>query len=298
MQTLDEDFIEDLFMTTNHHYIMFFTNKGRVYRLKAYEIPESSRTARGTAIINLLQLLPQEKITAVISLKEYKDNRYLFMATKKGMVKKTKIREYENIRKNGLQAISLKEEDELIEVKVTDKDSEIFLVTKQGMCIRFKETDVRHTGRSSMGVIGMNLADRDEVIGMQLQSQGDSLLFVSENGMGKRTFLNEFSVQKRGGKGLKCYKITEKTGDVIGVKAVENEHEIMLITTEGIIIQLRVQDISILGRITSGVRMMNLDEGIKVAQIAKVRERISNGEQEYDNVEDALEQIGETEGES
>ena len=298
MQTIEDDFIEDLLMTTTHHYLNFFTSLGRVYRLKAYGIPEAGRTARGTAVINLLQLSPGEKITAMIPINEYDRSKNLFMVTKKGIVKKTSLMEFSNVRKNGLAAISLKDDDELIEVKVTDKDSEIFLVTKQGMCIRFKETDVRHTGRSSMGVIGMNLADRDEVIGMQLQSQGDSLLFVSENGMGKRTFLNEFSVQKRGGKGLKCYKITEKTGDVIGVKAVENEHEIMLITTEGIIIQLRVQDISILGRITSGVRMMNLDEGIKVAQIAKVRERISNGEQEYDNVEDALEQIGETEGES
>ena len=298
MQTIEDDFIEDLLMTTTHHYLNFFTSLGRVYRLKAYGIPEAGRTARGTAVINLLQLSPGEKITAMIPINEYDCSKNLFMVTKKGIVKKTSLMECTNVRKNGLAAISLKDDDELIEVKVTDKDSEIFLVTKQGMCIRFKETDVRHTGRSSMGVIGMNLADRDEVIGMQLQSQGDSLLFVSENGMGKRTFLNEFSVQKRGGKGLKCYKITEKTGDVIGVKAVENEHEIMLITTEGIIIQLRVQDISILGRITSGVRMMNLDEGIKVAQIAKVRERISNGEQEYDNVEDALEQIGETEGES
>ena len=298
MQTIEDDFIEDLLMTTTHHYLNFFTSLGRVYRLKAYGIPEAGRTARGTAVINLLQLSPGEKITAMIPINEYDCSKNLFMVTKKGIVKKTSLMEFSNVRKNGLAAISLKDDDELIEVKVTDKDSEIFLVTKQGLCIRFKETDVRHTGRSSMGVIGMNLADRDEVIGMQLQSQGDSLLFVSENGMGKRTFLNEFSVQKRGGKGLKCYKITEKTGDVIGVKAVENEHEIMLITTEGIIIQLRVQDISILGRITSGVRMMNLDEGIKVAQIAKVRERISNGEQEYDNVEDALEQIGETEGES
>ncbi len=274
MQTIEDDFIEDLLMTTTHHYLNFFTSLGRVYRLKAYGIPEAGRTARGTAVINLLQLSPGEKITAMIPINEYDCSKNLFMVTKKGIVKKTSLMEFSNVRKNGLAAISLKDDDELIEVKVTDKDSEIFLVTKQGMCIRFKETDVRHTGRSSMGVIGMNLADRDEVIGMQLQSQGDSLLFVSENGMGKRTFLNEFSVQKRGGKGLKCYKITEKTGDVIGVKAVENEHEIMLITTEGIIIQLRVQDISILGRITSGVRMMNLDEGIKVAQIAKVRERI------------------------
>ncbi len=211
MQTLDEDFIEDLFMTTNHHYIMFFTNRGRVYRLKAYEIPESSRTARGTAIVNLLQLLPQEKITAVISLKEYEDNRYLFMATKKGMVKKTKIREYENIRKSGLAAISLKEEDELIEVKTTNNHKDIFLVTKDGMCIRFNERDVRSTGRTSMGVIGMNLSPDDEVVAMQIDSQGKYMLIVSENGLGKRTDMEEFTCQHRGGKGVKCYKILEKT---------------------------------------------------------------------------------------
>ena len=199
MQTIEDDFIEDLLMTTTHHYLNFFTSLGRVYRLKAYGIPEAGRTARGTAVINLLQLSPGEKITAMIPINEYDCSKNLFMVTKKGIVKKTSLMEFSNVRKNGLAAISLKDDDELIEVKVTDKDSEIFLVTKQGMCIRFKETDVRHTGRSSMGVIGMNLADRDEVIGMQLQSQGDSLLFVSENGMGKRTFLNEFSVQKRGG---------------------------------------------------------------------------------------------------
>ena len=220
MQTLDEDFIEDLFMTTNHHYIMFFTNRGRVYRLKAYEIPESSRTARGTAIVNLLQLLPQEKITAVISLKEYEDNRYLFMATKKGMVKKTKIREYENIRKSGLAAISLKEEDELIEVKTTNNHKDIFLVTKDGMCIRFNERDVRSTGRTSMGVIGMNLSPDDEVVAMQIDSQGKYMLIVSENGLGKRTDMEEFTCQHRGGKGVKCYKITPKTGQVVAAKIV------------------------------------------------------------------------------
>ncbi len=291
MQTIEDDFIEDLLMTTTHHYLNFFTSLGRIYRLKAYEIPEAGRTARGTAVINLLQLSPGEKITAMIPIKEYDDSKNLFMVTKEGIVKKTSLMEYANVRKNGLTAINLRDDDELIEVKITDKDSEIFLVTKQGMCIRFKETDVRATGRASMGVIGMNLDDGDDVIGMQLQSQGDSLLFVSENGLGKRTYLNEFTVQKRGGKGVKCYKITEKTGDVVGVKAVVDENEIMMITTEGIIIQLRMQDISTLGRITSGVKMINLDEGIKVAQIAKVREKVSNGEQEFDNVDDALEDI-------
>ena len=293
MQTIEDDFIEDLLMTTTHHYLNFFTSYGRVYRLKAYEIPEAGRTARGTAVINLLQLSPGEKITAMITIKEYVENMRLFMVTKKGIVKKTSIMEFANVRKNGLAAISLKDDDELIEVKVTDKDSEIFLVTKQGMCIRFQETDVRTTGRISMGVIGMNLSDDDEIIGMQLQSQGDSMLIVSENGLGKRTYLEEFTVQKRGGKGVKCYKITDKTGDVIGAKAVVDENEVMMITDGGIIIQLRVQDISKLGRITSGVKMINLDQGVKVAKIAKVREKISNGEQEFENVDDALEEISE-----
>ena len=295
MQTIEDDFIEDLLMTTTHYYLNFFTSLGRVYRLKAYEIPEAGRTARGTAIVNLLQLAPEEKITAMIPIKEYDNDKNLFMLTKKGIVKKTSLMEFYNIRKKGLTAINLKDDDELIEVKVTDRNSEIFLVTKQGICIRFKETDVRATGRSSMGVIGMNLSDGDEVIGMQLQSQGDSLLIVSENGLGKRTYLEEFSVQNRGGKGVKCYKITEKTGNVVGVKAVTDENEIMMITTEGIIIQLRMQDISTLGRITSGVKMMDLEEGVKIAGIAKVREKLYNGEQEFDNLEDAMEKMEEEE---
>jgi DNA gyrase subunit A len=260
---------------------------GRVYRLKAYEIPEAGRTARGTTIVNLLQLNAGEKITAMIPIKEYEEEKNLFMVTRKGIVKKTSLVEYENVRKNGLAAINLRDDDELIEVKTTKNDDQIFLVTKFGQCIRFKETDVRPTGRTSMGVIGMNLEDQDEIIGMQLECQGDSLLIVSENGLGKRTYLNEFHVQKRGGKGVKCYKITEKTGYVVGVKAVNDDNEIMMITTEGIIIQLRMQDISKLGRITSGVKMMNLKDGVKIAQIAKVREKISDGNQEFDNIEDA-----------
>ena len=294
MQTIEYDFIEDLLMTTTHHHLYFFTSLGRVYRLKAYEIPEAGRTARGTAVVNLLQLSPGEKITAMIPIDEYGDNKNLFMVTRKGIVKKTSLSDFSNVRKKGLTAINLRDDDELIEVKNTDKDSEIFLVTRQGMCIRFKETDVRNTGRSTMGVIGMNLSDGDEIVGMQLQKQGDSLLIVSENGMGKRTYLNEFTVQNRGGKGVKCYKITEKTGNVIGVKAVTDENEIMMITTEGVIIQLRMEDISTLGRITSGVRMMNLDEGVKVAKIAKVREKLSNGDREIDDIDEILENSPET----
>ena len=291
MPTIEEDFIADLLMTTTHHYVMFFTNFGRVYRLKAYEIPEAGRTARGTAIINLLQLAPEEKISAIIPVKDYEKDDNLFMVTRKGIVKKTPILEYSNVRKNGLAAINLREDDELIEVKVTNADSEIFLVTRDGMCIRFKETDVRNTGRTSMGVIGMTLSDNDEIVGMQLDHQGDSLLIVSENGMGKRTSMDEFTVQHRGGKGVKCYKITEKTGYVIGVKAVTDENEIMMITTEGIIIQIRMDDVSQLGRITSGVKLINLDAGVTVAQIAKVREKVSDGNQEFDDVDDAMEDV-------
>ena len=273
MQTIEDDYIEELLMTTTHHYLMFFTNTGRVYRLKAYEIPEASRTARGTAIINLLQLAPGEKITAVIPLRKYEDGHYLMMATKKGLVKKTPIKDYENVRKTGLTAIVLRDDDELIEVKATDNNKDIILVTKYGQCIRFKETDVRSTGRASMGVRGMNLGDGDEVVAMQLNTQGDYLLVVSENGMGKRTAMSEFVVQNRGGKGVKCYKITEKTGNVVGAKAVNEENEIMMITTEGIIIRLQCADISVLGRITSGVKMINLTDGVTVASIAKVRDK-------------------------
>lgn len=280
MQTIEEDYIEDLFMTTTHHMILFFTNKGRVYRLKAYEIPEAGRTARGTAIVNLLQLLPEEKVSAVITMNEYNEDKYLFMATRNGIVKKTSNKEYANIRKTGLQAINLRDDDELIEVKETDNTKDVILVTKLGQCIRFHETDVRPTGRTSMGVIGMNLYDGDEVIGMQLNTQGEYLLLVSENGLGKRTKLTEFDSQHRGGKGVKCYKITEKTGDVVGVKAVNEDNEIMMITTEGIIIRLSVGQISEIGRVTSGVKLMNLDntKDIKVASIAKVRERVISEE--------------------
>ena len=273
MQTIEEDNIEDLFMTDTHQFMLFFTNMGRVYRLKAYEIPEASRTARGTAIINILQLQPGEKVTACITLEDYADDQYLFMATKKGIVKKTSLKEYANVRKTGLAAITLREDDELIEVKLTDKEKEVVLSTKYGKCIRFDENDVRSTGRTSMGVIGMTLEDDDEVIGMQLTCQGDYLLFVSENGYGKRTAMAEFKSQNRGGKGVKCYNIIEKTGNVVGMKAVNEHNELMMITTTGIIIRINCKDISVLGRITSGVKLMNIsEENISVASITKVRE--------------------------
>ena len=272
METIDEDYIEELLMTTSHHYMMFFTNTGRVYRMKAYEIPEAGRTARGTAIINLLQLQPGEKITAVIPIKEYTEGHYLFMATKNGIVKKTPITDYANVRKTGLAAITLREDDELIEVKKTDNEQDIFLVTKYGQCIRFNERDVRSTGRTSMGVIGMNLTDGDKVVGMQMESQGDALMIVSEKGLVKCTLASEFTAQNRGGKGVKCYKITEKTGNIVGVKAVNQDDEMMLITTEGIIIRIKVSDTALLGRVTSGVKLMNLADDVTVASIAKVRE--------------------------
>ena len=294
MQTLDEDYVEYLFMTNTHQYIMFFTNKGRCYRLKGYEIPEAGRTSRGTAIINILQLQPDEKITAMIPIKDYNDGEYLFMATKKGLVKKTPILDYANVRKTGLAAITLREDDELIEVKTTDNERDIILVTKYGQCIRFKESDVRATGRTSMGVRGMNLSDRDEVVAMQLDIQGENLLIVSEKGMGKRTNMSEFTPQNRGGKGVKCYKITEKTGNVVGAKAVNEDDEIMIINTDGIVIRMECSGISLLGRITSGVKLINLKEKEEVASIAKVRkaggelkeepEFLNEEDGEYNNV--------------
>ncbi len=274
MQTIDDDYIVDLLMTSTHHYLMFLTNMGKAYRLKAYQIPEAGRTARGTAIINLMQLQPGEKISAVIPVKEFSDSKYLFMTTKNGIVKKTPLIDFANMRKTGLQAINLKDDDELIEVKTTNNNRDIFLVTKYGMCIRFNEKDVRKTGRTSMGVIGMNLEPGDEIVGMQMNNQGDSLLIVSENGLGKRTSIDEFKLQKRGGKGVRCYRINDKTGYVVGVKAVNDDHEIMMITNEGIIIQFKVNTVSEIGRNTFGVKLINIDkdENIKVAKIAKVRD--------------------------
>ena len=288
MQTIEDDYIEELLMMNTHHYLMFFTNTGKVYRLKGYEIPEASRTARGTAIVNLLQLAPEEKITAMIPVKEYKQGKYLFMATRKGIVKKTPLLDYANVRKTGLAAISLREDDELIEVKLTNNKKDIFLVTKYGQCIRFPETDVRSMGRTAMGVIGMQLNDGDEVIGIQLNTQGDHLLIVSANGMGKLTSIDEFKSQNRGGKGVKCYKIMEKTGNVIGVKNLHMDDEIMMINTEGIVIRMMCSDISVLGRVTSGVKLMNLSENVSVASIAKVRETSADSEDIIKKIEDEM----------
>ena len=287
MQTISDDYIEDLMMTSTHNYLMFFTNTGKVYRLKAYEIPEASRTSRGTAIINLLSLQPGEKITAVIPIRDYNDGKYLFMATRKGLVKKTSIQEYANVKKTGLLAINLRENDELIEVKYTDNHQDVFLITKFGMCIRFHETDVRATGRASMGVIGMNLTDQDEVVAMQVHTQGEYLLVVSENGLGKLTKMEEFTAQNRGGKGVKCYKITEKTGNVVGAKAVNEDNEVMLITTEGIIIRIPCSGISVVGRIASGVKLMNVDsENVSIAGIAKVREQSNKDDEDAESEEE------------
>ncbi len=296
MSTIEDDYIEDLLMTTTHHYLNFFTSFGRVYRIKAYDVPEGSRTARGVALINLLQLAPGEKVSAIIPIWSYDEDKNLFMVTKNGTVKKSRMSDFANVRKTGLIAIHLVEGNELIEVKITDANSEILMVTRQGMCIRFKETDVRVTGRDSIGVIGMNLNPGDEVVAMQLASQGSTMTFMSEFGYGKRTAIDEFTVQRRGGKGVKCYKILEKSGEVMGAKAVRGDEELILVTNEGVIIRIRVEDIRILSRITTGVKLMNLEPGVRIAQAAKVRDRVSNGEKEFDSVEegeDSLTEIAE-----
>ena len=271
METIDEDYVTEMLMMSSHDYLLFFTNKGRVYRIKAYEIPESSRTSRGIAIVNILQLQPDEKITAMIPIEDYHEDKYLFMATADGFVKKTRITEYDNIRKNGLTAITLRDDDTLIEVKLTDGDEDVIMVTKYGQAIRFSETEVRATGRATMGVIGMNLSADDVIIGMQLISQGESLMTVSENGLGKCTLMTEFNTIHRGGKGVKCYKITEKTGNLIGAKAVEKDDEVMLINTAGTIIRIEVAGTTLLSRITSGVKLIDLKENTKLISIAKVR---------------------------
>jgi DNA gyrase subunit A len=269
MQTIEDDYIEDILMTTTHNLILLFTNKGRVYKLKAYEIPEAGRTARGTAIVNLLELQPEEKISAIVPVNGIKDDEYLFMATKNGIVKKTHCKEYANIRKTGIQAITLRDNDELIEVKATDLSKEIFLATKYGYCIRFKETDVRPTGRSSMGVIGMNLMEGDEVIGMQLNTQGEALLFVSENGLGKRTEFSDFRQMKnRGGRGVTCQNITEKTGKLVSVRVVNAEDDLLIMTSEGVVIRMAAGTIRICGRASQGVILVKVGENGKVIDVA------------------------------
>ena len=291
MNTIDNDFIKNLFMTNTHHYIMFFTNTGRVYKLKCYEIPEASRTARGMAIINLLQLQPGEKITTMVHFADFDEDRNLIMATKKGTIKKTPLSAYMNIRKTGIQAITLRDDDELIEVKVSDCEQNVLMLTKKGQAIKFAEKDIRETGRSAMGVKGITLRNGDEVVAMQLETQGEYITFVSANGYGKRNRFTDFKLQNRGGKGVKCYNITDKTGEVVGVKAVNDGNEIMLITNQGIIIRIKVDDISVLGRVTSGVKLMNTgeQEDIIVASITKVKESVTLADEEARRLEELQE---------
>ncbi|MCR5624831.1 MAG: DNA gyrase subunit A [Lachnospiraceae bacterium] len=277
-QNIKDDYIEDIIMTTTHHYMLFLTNKGRIYKLKAYEIPETSRIARGTAIINLINLQPEETISAIIPMRKIDEDRFLFMATKKGIIKKTSLKEYANIRRSGIQAINLREDDELIEVKSTNNKKEILLITKKGMCVRFKETDVRPTGRASMGVYGIKLAADDEVVAMQMDTQGDSMLIITEKGMGKRTKMEEFPTHNRNIKGVKCYRITEKTGEIVSAKAVDDENEVLVITNSGIIIQISMSELRTMSRVTSGVKIINVEKEDgsvdTVAGIAKVRDKI------------------------
>jgi DNA gyrase subunit A len=305
MRPIDEDYLRDLLMTNTHGYVLFLTNFGRAYKLKVYEIPEASRIARGTAMVNLLQLGPGEKVNAIIPVDSFDEKKCLFFVTKSGIVKKTPLIDYANIRKNGLNAINLRDDDRLVEVKTTSDGDKVFIVTRKGMCIEFDESEVRPLSRAATGVKGIELDKGDEVIGMQLDHQGDSLLFVSENGIGKRTNLEDFKIQHRGGKGLKCYRITEKTGEVVGVKAVTDDHEIMMITTQGIIIQIRMSEIKELSRITSGVKLMDLRDGVKIAKIAKVRtglglqEADPEDDEEYgEDMEDRIREAKEAEEES
>jgi len=286
MSTIDDDFTEDIITTTAHHYINCFTNQGRVYQLRAFQIPEASRTARGTAIVNLLQLQPGEKVTAMIPIHEYGEDGYLFMATKLGTVKKVAIKKMQNVRRSGLIAISLNDGDELIEVKSTDGNQDVIMISRQGMAIMFNESEVREMGRGAAGVRGMKLRAGDEVVGMQLCIQGEYLLTVSELGMGKRTLLSEFAGQKRGGLGLRCYKITEKTGELVGAKLINDDRDILLMTNEGIMIRINVNNISVIGRNTSGVRLMNIDRstGVKVTGFSKMN--VSKNEEEDVDAQD------------
>ncbi len=299
MQTLDDDAVANVMMTTNHSYILFFTNQGRVYRLHAYEIPEASRTARGTAIVNLLMLQPEEHITTVLPIRRFEADRYLVMATRHGVVKRTPMAAFANIRKNGLTAITLEEHDELIEVKWDDCGQDVILVSRNGMSIRFNVSDIRPMGRGAAGVRGMKLEDGDEVVNMVTERQGTHLLFISERGLGKLTPITEFRRQYRGGIGLKCYKITEKSGRLVGARAVSEDDEILIITTEGIMIRTSCLDISILGRITTGVKIMNLGEGVKVASFTKVLEDDdASSDEQADDAADGTDLSGEASEES
>lgn len=296
LSTREEDFVENLFITSTHHYILFFTNKGRVYRLKAYQIPEAGRTAKGTAIVNLLELDGEEKITAVIPIAEYREDLYLIMATKRGHVKKTALMQYDNIRRGGLAAVTLREEDELIDVRLTDGEKDIILVTRNGMSIRFQETDVRPLGRVSQGVIGIHLEEDDYVIGMATSREDATLLVVTENGFGKRTELDEYKTQMRAGKGILTYRVTERTGAVVGVKLVNETDDIMLISSDGTIIRTEVCGISILGRATQGVTLMRTSDGSRVVSIARIEAEDDDDEMENEpceplDVEDETDEV-------
>ena len=280
MQTIEEDYIEDIFMTSTHDYLLFFTSDGRMHRIKAYQVPEAGRTARGTAVINLLLLAPEEKITTVIPVKDFEPGQYLFMATRLGTVKKTPLEDFRNVRKSGIAAIVLKEDDELIEVKLTDGNRNIFIATADGQCMRFNEKDVRSMGRVSMGVRGVSLRGDDRVVGMQTDADGSLALMVTENGLGKRTKLEEFTPHHRGGKGMICYKINEKTGKLVGFKTVDDDCDIMMVTTGGIIIRIHVKDVSIQGRSASGVKVMNITDDVKVAGITAVEAEEETDEEE------------------
>ena len=270
MQTRDEDFIKDLFVSSTHDTMLFFTNMGRVYKLKGYEIPEAGRTARGTAIVNLLEIQPEEKINAIIPVREFSPDTYLVMITKEGVIKKTDMMSYSNIRKGGLNAVNLRDDDQLISVMVTDGNKEIFVATHDGMGIKFDENDVRPMGRTATGVRAIKLRENDYVVSAGVVDESLKVLNVTENGFGKRTDVSEFNLQKRGGMGVKIHNITDKTGKINGTLMVGEDEEIMIITSEGIIIRLRVNDISCIGRTSQGVKLINLDEGVKVAGIAKI----------------------------
>lgn len=283
LTTREDDFVVDMFTTTTHKYIMFFTNKGRAYRLKAWQIPEAGRQARGTAIVNLLELEPDEKISAFIRLDGSERNCYLVMATKNGLVKKTPVEEYENVRKSGIQAITLKKGDELIEARITNGTEDLILVTRNGMSIRFNEKDVRPMGRTSMGVMGIRLDEGDQVIAMLKHMPDTTLLVVTQNGFGKRTEFDEYKVQSRGGKGILTYKVTEKTGPLVGAVAVHEDDDLLMISTDGSIIRLHVSDISVLSRVTQGVTLMRTTEDNRVVSLARLSpevQRENNGEAE------------------
>ena len=276
--TKEEDFVEHLFASTTHHHVLFFTTRGRVFSIKGYELPEAGRTARGNAIINLLSLQPTEKITAVIPIREFVEGAFLFMATRNGIVKKTNATDFDSVRKNGLIAIALDDDDDLIGVKLTDGNQHIILGTRDGMAITFSETDVRSMGRTARGVKGINLAEMDAIVGMETMNPGGQVLVVSELGFGKRTAVEQYRIQTRGGKGLINLKVTEKTGPVVGLRVVKPDQDLLLINNDGIIIRMDVEQIRVIGRNTQGVALMRVVDNQKIAALAMVEKSTEEGE--------------------